>query len=198
MQCGRLRNVTGFTLTELMVAMSIGMGVLAAVTTTFMAQARYYNAQEQINAMQQNARAALDVITRELKMAGYRPNGGTFDGVTYSTSQLMIQADLDSNGAISNSSTANEQITYAYDGTNNQITRKKGTGTAEVLADNISAFTFSYYDGSGALTTTSANIRQVKVDITAKTAKPDPNYTANNGYRTYQITATITPLNLGL
>ena len=198
MKRDKLRNVMGFTLTELMVAMSIGMGVLAAVTTTFMAQARYYNAQEQINAMQQNARAALDVITRELKMAGYRPNGGTFDGVTYSTSQLMIQADLDSNGAISNSSTANEQITYAYDGTNNQITRKKGTGTAEVLADNISAFTFSYYDGSGALTTTSANIRQVKVDITAKTAKPDPNYTANNGYRTYQITATITPLNLGL
>ena len=198
MKCGKLRNVTGFTLTELMVAMSIGMGVLAAVTTTFMAQARYYNAQEQINAMQQNARGALDVITRELKMAGYRPNGGTFDGVTYGTSQLMIQSDLDSNGSISISSTANEQITYAYDSSNNQITRKRGAGTAEVLADSISAFTFSYYDGSGASTTTSANVRQVKVAITARTAKPDPNYTTNNGYRTYQLTATVTPPNLGL
>lgn len=188
----------GFTLTELMVAMSIGMVVLAAVTTTFMAQARFYTAQEQINEMQQNARGALDIITRELKMAGYRPNGGTFVGVTYSTAQLLIQADLDSSGAISNSSTANEQITYAYDSTNNQITRKRGTGTAEVVADNITAFTFGYYDGSGASTTTSANVRQVKVDISARTAKPDPNYTANNGYRTYQITATITPPNLGL
>jgi type IV pilus assembly protein PilW len=65
----KLRSATGFTLTELMVAMSIGMVVLAAVTTTFMAQARFYNAQEQINEMQQNARGALDVITRELKMA---------------------------------------------------------------------------------------------------------------------------------
>jgi type IV pilus assembly protein PilW len=198
MQYGKRRNVTGFTLTELMVAMGIGMVVLAAVTTTFMAQAKFYNAQEQINEMQQNARGALDIITRELKMAGYKPNGGTFDGVTYSTTQLLIQADLDSTGTISNSSTANEQITYAYDSANNQITRKMGTGTAEVLADNITAFAFSYYDGNGASTTTSANIRQVKVDITARTAKPDPNYTSNNGYRNYQIIATITPPNLGL
>ncbi len=198
MQYCKLRNVTGFTLTELMVAMGIGMVVLAAVTTTFMAQAKFYNAQEQINEMQQNARGALDVIMRELKMAGYKPNGGTFDGVTYSVSQLMIQADLDGNGGISTSGSANEQISYAYDSTNKQITRKIGTGTVEVLADNITAFTFSYLNSSGATTTTSSSIRQVAVSITAITAKPDLNYSSNNGYRTYQIAATITPPNLGL
>jgi len=198
MQYCKLRNITGFTLTELMVAMAIGMVVLAAVTTTFMAQARFYNAQEQINEMQQNARGALDVITRELKMAGYKPNGGTFDGVTYSVSQLMIQADLDGNGGISTSSSANEQITYAYDSTNKRITRKMGTGTVEALADNITAFTFSYLNSSGATTTTSSSIRQVAIGITARTAKPDPNYSSNNGYRNYQISATITPPNLGL
>lgn len=198
MQYCKLRNVTGFTLTELMVAMGIGMVVLAAVTTTFMAQARFYNAQEQINEMQHNARGALDVITRELKMAGYKPNGGTFDGVTYGVSQLMIQADLDGNGGISTSGSANEQITYAYDSVNKQITRKMGTGTLEVLADQITAFTFSYLNSSGATTTTSSSIRQVAIGITATTAKPDPNYSTNNGYRTYQITATVTPPNLGL
>src|SRR5262245_65665904 len=111
MQSCKSRDISGFTLTELMVAMGIGMVVLAALTTTCMAQARVYNAQEQINEMQQNARGALDVITRELKMAGYKPSGGTFNGVTYSATQLLIQADLDSNGTISNSSTANEQLT---------------------------------------------------------------------------------------
>jgi type IV pilus assembly protein PilW len=198
MQYCKLRNVTGFTLTELMVAMAIGMVVLAAVTTTFMAQAKFYNAQEQINEMQQNARGALDIITRELKMAGYKPNGGTFDGVTYSVSQLMIQADLDGNGGISTSSSANEQITYAYDSTNKRITRKVATGTVEVLADNITAFTFSYLNSSGATTATSSSVRQVTISITAVTAKPDPNYSSNNGYRNYQISATITPPNLAL
>jgi type IV pilus assembly protein PilW len=194
----KLKKTEGFTLIELMVSMAIGMVMLAAVTTTFMLQTKTYNAQQQINEMEQNARGVLDVITRELKMAGYKPNGGSFSGVTYSTTQLMIQTDLDASGGISTSTTANEQITYAYDSTNKQITRAVGTGSALVLADNITAFTFSYLDSTGASTTTSANIRQVSISITARTANPDPNYTSNGGYRTYTVTATITPPNLAL
>ena len=37
-----------------------------------------------------------------------------------------------------------------------------------------------------------ANIRQVQITITAKTAKPDPNYSANDGYRTYTLTSVVT------
>lgn len=194
----KLRKIDGFTLIELLVSMSIGMVILAAVTTTFMSQTRIYNAQEQVNEMQQNARGALDLITREVKMAGYNPNGASFNGVTYSTTQLMVQADLDSSGLISTTSTANEQITYAYDSPNKRITRAVGVGAAQTLADHISDFTFSYLDGTGTATTVSANIRQVSINITASTAKPDPNYTSNGGYRTYTVSATITPGNLAL
>lgn len=194
----KFRNLEGFTLVELMVSMGIGMVILAAVTTTFMSQTRIYNAQEQINEMQQNARGALDILSRELKMAGYKPNGGGFNGVTYSTTQLMVQADLNSDGAISTSSTANEQITYAFDNANEQITRAVGSGSAQILAEHISAFTFNYLDSAGAATTVSVNIRQVSITITAKTAKPDPNYTSDGGYRTYTTSATITPGNLAL
>jgi type IV pilus assembly protein PilW len=191
-------SLNGFTLVELLVSMSIGMVLLAAVTTTFMSQTRIYNAQEQVNEMQQNARGALDIITREVKMAGYNPNGASFLGVTYSTTQLMIQADLDSSGAISTSSTANEQITYAYDAANDRITRAVGSGTAQVLAEHITAFDFTYLDGTGTATTVSGNIRQVAISITAITAGPDPNYTPDGGYRTYRVSATITPGNLAL
>src|SRR5918996_435119 len=159
-----IRNKKGFTLTEMIVSMGIGMVVLAGVTTTFMSQARYYNAQEQVNEMEQNARGALDVITRELKMAGYKPASGTITGVTYSTSQLQIEADLDGNGTISTSSTANERIIYVFDSANNQITRQVGSGSAEVLADNITAFSFSYYQADGVTAATmSSTIRQVKI-----------------------------------
>jgi type IV pilus assembly protein PilW len=192
------KTINGFTLVELLVSMSIGMVLLAAVTTTFMSQTRIYNAQEQVNEMQQNARGALDIITREVKMAGYNPNGVSFLGVTYSTTQLMIQADLDSSGAISTSSTANEQIIYAYDAANDRITRAVGSGSAQVLAEHIAAFDFTYLDGTGTATTVSANIRQVTINITARTAKPDPNFTSNGGYRTYTMAATITPGNLAL
>ena len=59
----------GFSLMELVIAIAIGMVIMGAVAGTFMTQTRFYNAQEQVNEMQQNARAAIDLITREIKMA---------------------------------------------------------------------------------------------------------------------------------
>jgi type IV pilus assembly protein PilW len=198
----KLKRRDGFTLIELLVAMGIGMIVLASVTTTFTTQAKFYNAQEQTNEMEQNTRGALDIIARELKMAGYKATPGTVTwigaaGVNLDSSNLIIEADLDGNGSIDNSSGSLERITYFYDSTNKQIRRRLGSATSEVLADNITAFTFSYLNSDGATATLASQIRQVQLNITAKTDKPDPNYTSNNGYRVYQVTATITPPNLG-
>jgi len=181
--------------------MGLGMVVLAAVTTTFMTQTKFYNAQEQVNEMEQNARGALDIITRELKMAGYKTNTGavaglTASGVNLDGTNLIIEADIDGNNSIDGASGSLERITYSYNSTNKQITRRLGSGTSEVLADNITAFTFPYLNSDGGTATLASQIRQVQVNITARTAKPDPNYTANYGYREYQVTATITPPNL--
>jgi type IV pilus assembly protein PilW len=193
-------NNVGYTLMELMVAMVIGMIVMASVATTFTTQTRAYSAQEQINQMEQNARGALDIMSRELKMAGYKPNGGSVTGVvSYSTTSLTIQADLNADGAVSPSGSDNEQIAYAYDSANKKITRQVGTAPAATLAENISGFTFTYYQSSGTTPATSAtNIRRIKIAITAKTEKPDPGYQTNGGYRTMDLSATITPINLGL
>jgi type IV pilus assembly protein PilW len=195
----RHRKTAGFTLIELLVSMAIGLVVLAGVATTFTLHSRQNAAEEQIAQMQQNVRGALDLMVREIQMAGYKPNGGTVTGVTYATSQLEIQADMDGNGTINTASGSEEDIIYAYDNVNFQITRKLGSsGTAQLLADNITAFTFSYLDANGSATTTSSLVRKVSVSITARTAKPDPNYTSNGGYRTYQLSADITPPNLAL
>ncbi|HET7004881.1 MAG TPA: prepilin-type N-terminal cleavage/methylation domain-containing protein, partial [Candidatus Binatia bacterium] len=64
----------GFTLIELMVSIAIGLVVLASVATTFTSQTRAYSTQEQLNQMEQNLRGALDIMSREIKMAGYKPN----------------------------------------------------------------------------------------------------------------------------
>jgi type IV pilus assembly protein PilW len=194
----------GFTLMELLVSMSIGMVVLAALAKTFTVQSRQNTAEEQVAQMQGNARAALDLMVREIKMAKYNPAGTAFSsayGVTYSASQLEVKADMDGNGTISTSSGSVEDIIYARDAANNYITRKLGSGTAEIVADNITAFTFAYYDANGSAVTSSGNsgnIRKVTINITARTAKPDPSYTSNSGYRTYQISADITPPNMAL
>jgi type IV pilus assembly protein PilW len=196
----KARNDRGYTLMELMVAIAIGMIVMASVATTFTSQTRAYSAQEQINQMEQNARGALDIMSREIKMAGYKPNGGSVTGVvSYTSTSLTIQADLNADAAVSTSGSDNEQIAYAYDSANQKITRQVGTAAAATLAENISGFTFTYYQSSGTtLATSVANIRRIKIAITAKTEKPDPGYQTNGGYRTMDLSATITPINLGL
>jgi type IV pilus assembly protein PilW len=196
----KARNDRGYTLMELMVAIAIGMIVMASVATTFTSQTRAYSAQEQINQMEQNARGALDIMSREIKMAGYKPNGGSVTGVvSYTSTSLTIQADLNADAAVSTSGSDNEQIAYAYDSANKKITRQVGIAAAATLAENISGFTFTYYQSSGTtLATSAADIRRIKIAITAKTEKPDPGYQTNGGYRTMDLSATITPINLGL
>ncbi len=176
-----------------MAAIAISGVVLAAITATFISQSRSYDVQDAINGMQQSARAAMDMITRETRMAGYNTNGGlSFDGVTYDTAQLRVQANLNGDG---DTGDTNEDIIYSYDAANDVIERTTG-GTTETLVENIDTFTFQYLDETGTATTVSADIRQIQLTITARTAKADPNYTTNGGFRTYTLTSLITPRNL--
>ncbi len=184
---------SGFSLIELITAIGISGIVLAAITATFISQSRSYDAQDQINGMQQAARASMDMITREVRMAGYNTNSTlTFDGVTYNATQIRVQANLDGDG---DTGDADEDIIYAYDAVDDVITRATG-GSTDTLVENIDVFTFQYLDETGGATTTSADIRQIQITITARTARSDPNYTANGGYRTYTLSSLITPRNL--
>jgi len=202
-----IKHSPGFTIIELLVSMTISLVVLAAVAKTFTVQTRQNSAEEQMAQMQQNVRGALDLMVREIQMAKYDPAGTAFPagtyGITYSASQLEVKSDVaDSNGTISTATGSVEDIIYAFDSTNFYITRTLGSsGTADIVADNITGFTFAYYDANGTAVTSAGNsgsIRKVIIIIVARTAKPDPGYTTNSGYRTYQVTADITPPNLAL
>lgn len=189
-------RAAGFSLVELLIAMTVGLVVLGAMYSVFTIQNKTFGNQEQIVEMQQNARAATDMISREIRMAGYDPadvntdsdTSNNFSGVTVNASQLQIQADLDGSGAIITAS--QENIIYAFDAANKKITRNIGAG-AQSFAENIDSFSFEYLDSNGNVTAVSANVRQIRITITGRTAKPDPAYTANGGYRTYALTSVI-------
>jgi type IV pilus assembly protein PilW len=204
---------SGFTLVELLIAMLISLLLLSAISAAFISQRKAYDVQEQINEMVQNARAAMDMISREVRMAGYDPSGAMqktdpayadFVGIPYDTSQLEVVADLNGDGETDGATSdddANEDVVYKfYDSTDpnypNQIKRKTGNGYFQPFAENIQAFSFAYLDSSGNPTATTGNIRQIRITIKARTSKPDPNYSANGGYRTYELVSLITPQNL--
>jgi prepilin-type N-terminal cleavage/methylation domain-containing protein len=71
---GKRSNNQGFTLTELLVAMGIATVVLSAIFLTFKSQQDSYVVQSQVAMTQQNVRGAMQLISRDIQMAGYYTN----------------------------------------------------------------------------------------------------------------------------
>ena len=61
----------GLTLVELMVALTLGLIVIGALVAVFMSNNQNYRQNEAIATLQDNARFAMELITRDLAMAGY-------------------------------------------------------------------------------------------------------------------------------
>ena len=185
-----IRTASGFKLVELLIAMTVGLLVFAAAVGAFNLQSKIYDVQSQVTEMIQNARAAMVVMVGEIRMADYDPAGAGFDGIPYDPDRLQIVADLDGDG---NPTETGEMVVYAFDPVNLQITRDAGAGP-EPFAENIQSFSFEYLDATGSPTTISANIRQVRISLTARTSKPDPDYPG--GYRIYTLRTLVIPENI--
>ena len=143
----------GFTLVELLIAMVASLIVLGAICGTFIIQNKTYEVQAQIVEMQENARAGIQMMARELMMAGYDPTGSAGAGiVSASANSIEFRMDLDGDGCTNGTdgtTDSNEDVTYALDATDNQLTRKGTTGgNADPLAENIQELSFTYFDGN--------------------------------------------------
>lgn len=61
----------GFTLVELMIAMTIGLILLGGVITILTSSQQVYRVNDALARMQENARYAFQVLSRDIRMAGY-------------------------------------------------------------------------------------------------------------------------------
>jgi type IV pilus assembly protein PilW len=199
----RMVNQRGVTLTELMVALVLGLATVGAVYSIHLIQVKQRIVQEDIMAMQQNARAAMDLIARELRMAGYDPmgvnrdgsNSNDFPGITHHPTELHVMSDLSGNGVVTDS---NESIVFLYDASTLSLRRKIGRGGRQPVAEHIKSFALKYFDQQGVATTDSNSIHMVEVMLTAQTEHADSQYPHNNGHRTFSLRSRIIPRNLSL
>jgi len=197
----RFLNQRGVTLTELMVALVMGLATIAAVYSVHLVQVKQRIVQEDVMAMQQNARAAMDLMIRELRMAGYDPMGvnrdegqsNDFFGVGYHPSELHIASDLNGNGLLTDS---NESIVFLHDASAFTLRRKVGAGGRQPVAEHIQSLGIQYFEERGALTTVSERIRMIELTLIAQTEHHDPSYSHNEGFRTFILRSRIMPRNL--
>jgi prepilin-type N-terminal cleavage/methylation domain-containing protein len=90
------KNDKGFTLIELMIAMVIALVVIASIYRVYQTQQKAYSTQQLVVEMQQNARSAITLMKREIRMAGYRPAAS--DGIDNDGDGSVDANDDDENG----------------------------------------------------------------------------------------------------
>ena len=182
----------GFTLVELMVAMVISTVVLGLIVASLFSQQKNHVTQDALVDMQQSLRAALEVMGSDLKMAGYDPIGSA--GAAFLVAdRAELQFQLDRNGDgdfvdIVLGTDPGELIRYALtndadrdgvaDGTACDLGRALDGGGLQVLAENIDALNFVYFDRNGTeLPTPVADrslISSVQVTVVARSGRVVP------------------------
>ena len=190
----------GFTLIEMVVALGLSLVTVSAVYTLYVSELRAQLVREDMLEMQQQARVVMDVVSREILMAGYDPRGvnndvdlsNDFLGITFDPGRLLIKADLNGNGLLTD---ANESIIFVFDVGTHTLRRNTGGGN-QPFGENIESFVVEYFDQGGNPAVDSTSIRQVKITVTARTEDPDLKYVPNGGYRTVTLQSRLTPRNL--
>ena len=151
-----LRGQDGFTLVELMVAMSIFLLILVGIFQVFDPSRNAYQVSERKLDVQQNARVAMDRMARQTRMTGYFPenidNDNTNDlsnPVQVATeSALAVAGDLDTTGA------SNVYTFCLGTGGLRRVRGAIGAGASyicnngELMAESVTALRFAYFDSA--------------------------------------------------
>jgi type IV pilus assembly protein PilW len=187
----------GFTLVELLIGMVVALLAMGAIYSTFLSQHRSYHEQEEIAAMQQNLRAAMYYMEREIRMAGCDPlNTGNF-GITAANANSITFTEDINNGTVGTPPDgvlqAGETITYSR--SNGNLVRSVTGGGNQVVAQNIDALNFVYLDSSGSTTGTLSEMRSVQITVVASTGRSLTPTTDSTTYVNQQGTTILLPPN---
>jgi type IV pilus assembly protein PilW len=197
----------GFTLTELLISMALAGVVMGGIYTVHRSQQKSYMIQEQVVAMQQSLRAAMDLMEREIRMAGFDPYRNSGAGILAPTAvnslRFCFVADDDAydNDGDGDVDEAGELKTIRYalydsgaDG-DSDLGRKVGAGTNKPVAENIDALDFVFLREDGTPTANVSEVRSIQITLVAKSGRSDPRYLDTVVYTNQQGSPILGPKN---
>jgi len=156
MRAPAIRGQAGFTLVELMIAMSIFLLILVGIFQVFDPSHRAYQTSERKLGVQQNARVAMDVMSRQIRMTGFFPENVDPDPANdlgnpvqaASDAALAVAGDLDGTGS-------SNTFTFCLD--NAGLRRVRGAignaasytcANGDLMAESVTALRFAYFDSA--------------------------------------------------
>jgi type IV pilus assembly protein PilW len=191
-------DMRGFTLIEVLLVVVIGSIISAALLMVVMAGQQAASGIEQKVSVQQDVRAALDMMAVEIGMASLNPNisktGLVWLDATCSgpgvqinkgiqragASTLTVEMDLSQPNGNGNVTDENEMITYNYE--DNIIRRSVSCGSeqtfiggtnVEVINSETGAPVFRYFNGNGIETNIIPDIRQITITLIVRATTSD-------------------------
>lgn len=204
----------GFSLIELMIALAISAIVFAAVYASYTTQQKSQVVQDQVVEMQQNIRAAMLMMTRDIREAGCDPKQTSGAGIITATAgRIRITKDIaghmvNPNQEDGSLTAPGEDVVFGFDpavdtdsdpdgipdtATAADLCRNdvNGTNTFDPIAQNIERVEFTYLDEDGGiiaapiLSQSDLNrIRAVQVSLLVRASRQDQKHLDTKTYTT--------------
>ena len=186
----RVKIESGFSIMELLVAMTVMMVIMGAATTLLVGAFNVRAREDRRSEGTSDARRALNIITREVANAGYQlpanltysspagtrsvpangliPEDCNAQAITFVTN-LNAQGDFDSGGAANGQiAEADEAIKFQFvqDGASSFMVRRDLiTGDSLVLANRIDGVQFTFLDAAGNPVANIANTVTINIRV---------------------------------
>ncbi len=143
----KARTEAGFSLLELLIALTITLVVMAAASTLLATSLRIRTRENLRTNALASAQRALNIMSREVGNTGY---GLTDNGIVVADSaidSIRIRANLNNDASLGQ---PDEDVRFIFQTANRAIVRfDNSTGSSVVLAGNITGLTLTYLDTAG-------------------------------------------------
>ena len=185
----KLHSKRGFSLLEMLIVLAIFTFIVGGIFNNLSQSQIRYQFEQEVAEVQQSARNAIDIMEREIKLAGF-PKASYYDSaqnwtsansnkvaagfITISATNMVFEADVEEDGIV-------DRVDYNLaSGTLSRSAQDKQAGGGapaavyQVLANNVTALTFTYLDSTGTATATAADVRFVQILLSLNTTNVDP------------------------
>jgi len=189
MQTRRAVSTHGFSLLELLIVLAVFSFIMGGIFTNLTQSQTRYQFEQEVAEVQQTARNAVDIMEREIKLAGF-PIPTYYDSslnwtsanservaagfITLGATNLVFEADLLEDGIV-------DRVQYRLNGTTLERSAQNKTAGGgapaavyQTLATNVTGLTFSYLNSTGSATTIPSEVRSVDILFNINTTSVDP------------------------
>ncbi len=140
------QSTSGFSLLELLIAMTITLAVMAAASTLLATSLRTRTRENQRSNALAAAQRALNIMSREIGNSGY---GLTDNGIVVVDSDARFHQSSREPRQRADLNQANEDVRFVFQDDNDVIVRVDNTGSSGVLAGSITGMGIQYLDVAG-------------------------------------------------